>query len=178
VSWQLLAILLLGGLSSGSDGAAVTLACFAVTALIALATAVPDHCTARTAKYSIFGQIAGVAAAFSYAFFIAPDSYAVLAPFIVTLWVGVPIIVALFATWRHREDALVDAARPPQGVCANCQYDLTGTIEAGRVECPECGHLYEPDHISSKTDWLLVVLIVMLVLNTIANGICGMSMFA
>jgi len=36
--------------------------------------------------------------------------------------------------------------------CAQCQYDLTGTLAAGHEQCPECGHTLDDVHSRSTRE--------------------------
>ncbi len=45
-----------------------------------------------------------------------------------------PAIVLLFLRPRYRREQMEDAT-----ACQKCGYNLTGTLMAGRTECPECG---------------------------------------
>lgn len=44
-----------------------------------------------------------------------------------------PMIVVLFLRPRYRREQMEGP------LCPKCEYDLRGTIAAGRTECPECG---------------------------------------
>lgn len=44
-----------------------------------------------------------------------------------------PMIVLLFLRPRYRRERMEDT------LCPVCEYDLRGTIAAGRTQCPECG---------------------------------------
>ena len=56
-------------------------------------------------------------------------------------WVSVPywiifVLTAILpALWLYRRIRY----RKKPGHCPSCGYNLKGTIEAGRTECPECG---------------------------------------
>jgi len=54
------------------------------------------------------------------------------APWVIAVTGGA--IAILFATEERRFRANIRARR-----CTDCQYDLRGSIDAGRGECPECG---------------------------------------
>lgn len=47
---------------------------------------------------------------------------------------------------KRRLLELAEATTPPY--CEQCGYDLRGTIEAGRIECPECGHAFREPPIA------------------------------
>ena len=77
----------------------------------------------------------------------------------------------------RRDHSPINLSDGPNGICGGCNYDLKGTLEAGKFECPECGKIYDPNQPAGKPDWLLIVLIVVLTLNIIGNGTCGILMF-
>lgn len=47
-----------------------------------------------------------------------------------------PAIALLFLRPRYRREEMELQENP---ICRRCEYELRGTIEAGRTECPECG---------------------------------------
>lgn len=54
------------------------------------------------------------------------------------VWLVVLLVPFGLATWWFRR--MVKRYTP--GLCIHCGYDLTGTIAAGRTECPECGKAF------------------------------------
>ena len=54
----------------------------------------------------------------------------------VPYWLLLLVFAILPSLWLYKR-----IRRPslPEHFCPKCQYDLTGTIAAGRSECPECG---------------------------------------
>jgi hypothetical protein len=164
-------------LSAGTDDAVLPiLGLYAFTGSIGLLTAALPSCPTPWAVISMSLQVLGPVLAFIYAFTVSEDPYAPLAPMILGLFVGAAILVAIIATWQRRDNAPIKIRNAPKGFCAHCKYDLKGTLDAGKFECPECGELYEPNRLASKPDWLLIALIVVLTLNMIASGTCGVLM--
>jgi len=61
----------------------------------------------------------------------------------VLLWALGPAVVLLYLRERRRREALL------QNICVNCGYDLRGTLDAGRTQCPECGAEHQSTHRKS-----------------------------
>ncbi len=50
-----------------------------------------------------------------------------------------PLPLVLWLILWHRNHRMI-----PPNHCRACRYNLTGTLAAGRTECPECGHTIPP----------------------------------
>lgn len=68
------------------------------------------------------------------------------------VWYAIAVSALLptiwFTKWRHRRSL-------PKHPCAKCEYDLQGTLAAGRTECPECGAKVDEQAMSRLSPLLL-----------------------
>lgn len=62
------------------------------------------------------------------------------------LWLFGPGVVLVFL---HRKMRAQRAFREHEKICTQCEYDLRGTIAAGRTQCPECGAWIDPELLAS-----------------------------
>jgi len=147
--------------------------CFLLTAVTGLVTAAVPNCPAPWHQVSALTQGAGVLGAFIVAS-LARNRDIGFVPLIFIIWLGPSIIVAVIATLRRVQDPLYVLADIPPGVCTKCSYDLTGTLDAGRNTCPECGQVYERPVALLNPDRLVVGLIIVLVINIATCGTCGL----
>ena len=56
-----------------------------------------------------------------------------------------PGIILLFLRPRYRREQMEGDPH-----CAKCDYNLRGTVAAGRTECPECGAKFSPRDLSGR----------------------------
>ena len=54
----------------------------------------------------------------------------------VPIWIA--IVLCLIADRAFKK-------KKAEGKCPNCSYDLTGTLKAGNITCPECGTIITTD---------------------------------
>ena len=56
-------------------------------------------------------------------------------------WIGIAFVFFMYGSVVPFLSALCLWPNAVQGICLNCDYNLTGTIAAGKATCPECGHV-------------------------------------